>query len=105
MQAGFASIIFILFAKTENMRTTVRSAEARSVLQSRQRAEQELPCTLDGGNGHFFARGMDINQIGAEGNAVEPGKLTCKQAAFQSRVNGFDLRFLAGLPRACAGVR
>lgn len=45
----------------------------------------------------FFARGMDINQIGAEGNAVEPGELTCKQAAFQSRVNGFDLRFLAGL--------
>ena len=40
---------------------------------------------------------MDIDQIGAEGYAVEAGQLAREQAAFEPRVDGFDLRGLAGL--------
>ena len=41
---------------------------------------------------------MDVDQIGAEGHAVEAGQLAREQAAFEPRVDGFDLRGLAGLP-------
>ena len=46
---------------------------------------------------------MDIDKIRAEGHAVETGELAREQAAFEPRVDGLDLRGLAGLLRVDGG--
>ena len=65
------------------------------MLQPLQDLQQVGPCPLNRGDIHPLSGGVDVVELRAEGNAVQPRKLVAEDAALQAGVNGLHHRLPA----------